>query len=113
MAVNDTERDAKRGTRIYALPPAGPDTASQRQFKRVVERDPGKVTDGGGGGATDSFGYPLDASDPLEALAIGQTDPATGMKVAAIVAFSGALSQALMRPDNLETAFLNHDFSGR
>lgn len=111
MAVNDTERDAKRGTRIYALPPAGPDTASQRQFKRVVERDPGKVTDGGGGGATDSFGYPLDASDPLEALAIGQTDPATGMKVAAIVAFSGALSQALMRPDNLETAFLNHDFS--
>ena len=36
MAVNDTERDAKRGTRIYALPPAGPDTASQRQFKRVV-----------------------------------------------------------------------------
>ena len=33
------------------------------------------------------------------------------MKVAAIVAFSGALSQTLMRPDNLETAFLNHDFS--
>ena len=62
-------------------------------------------------GPTDSFGYPLDASDPLEALAIGQTDPATGMKVAAIVAFSGTLAQMLIKPDNLATAGLANNFS--
>ena len=105
MAVNDTERDAKRGTRIYALPPAGPDTASQRQFKRVVERDPGKVTDGGGGGATDSFGYPLDASDPLEALAIGTAGSGaySGYTLALIDGFGGAASitQQLLTPDQM------------
>jgi len=78
---------------------------------RTSYRGGGPGTIGGPAANQDSFGFNLDPSDPLEAIAIGATDPTSGMKVAAIMSFGGNLSQALMRPDNLRTAYLNHDFS--
>lgn len=50
--ANPTQREQRRGTRQYALAPAGADNASQRLWQRGDERDPGKVLEGAGPGPT-------------------------------------------------------------
>ena len=63
------------------------------------------MTDGGGGGATGSFGYPLDASDPLEALAIGTAGsgrtPATHWRSSTASGGAASITQQLLTPDQM------------